>query len=476
MNKNFKKIFVVSLIALSSLTGCKKSEDKSVVNIDFWHTFGKPIVANINNLAKSFSEFIEERDGVKVNIKESYRGGYDEIKTVISDGFSSGTTPTIAVAYPDHVADYISAENTKGEYVVNLDDYINNKEYGLAVKDKLNPSGAGVEDIVASFYEEGQQYKYDGTYSFPFMKSTEVMVYNKDIVAKAILDLGIQKDVDDYMKDISWDDFFTLCRKINSNKSKYGLNDGVNGSYPLYYDSDANFFITQSFQRDIPYVSLNEDGTGSIDFNNEKAVALLNEVKSLYEEGIMTTKGRNNEYGSNWFKNAQCVFTVGSSGGAGYSDPEVSFDAGICKFPSYQGIAEDKQKYVSQGVTLCLLNTKTSDNDLRVRYGFEFIKYLTNTQNNVDVCFSSEGYIPVRKSSYETEDFQYFMNEDDYISNIAKVVVNDIQGKYFNYPVFKGSDSARTEVEGAMKQVLLGKKSAEDALKDAYSNAVKKVK
>ena len=59
------------------------------------------------------------------------------------------------------------------------------------------------------------------------------------------------------------------------------------------------------------------------------------------------------------------------------------------------------------------------------------------------------------------------------MSKCANTVVNEINGNYFNYPVFKGSDEARDAVEGIVTNVLLNKQTIDQAFATAYEKAAK---
>ena len=50
---------------------------------------------------------------------------------------------------------------------------------------------------------------------------------------------------------------------------------------------------------------------------------------------------------------------------------------------------------------------------------------------------------------------------------VANVVANEINGQYFNYPVFRGTAVAREQVGGIVTQVLLGQKDIDSAFEDA---------
>ena len=49
----------------------------------------------------------------------------------------------------------------------------------------------------------------------------------------------------------------------------------------------------------------------------------------------------------------------------------------------------------------------------------------------------------------------------------ANVVANEINGNYFNYPVFKGTAAAREQVGGLITQVFLGNETIDQAFDKA---------
>ncbi len=133
----------------------------------------------------------------------------------------------------------------------------------------------------------------------------------------------------------------------------------------------------------------------------------------------------------------------------------------------------EKPIYVSQGPTLTLLRSNgvsDSVNEFRKEYGWKFLKYITNTENNVDITYlGSEGYIPARKSSYEVEYYQEYLENPygDFLPKAANCVINDISGRYLNTPVFKGSSAARDNAGAIITNVLSGKKTIDQAFDEA---------
>lgn len=475
------KITCLGLIAtsllLGSLVSCGGNNDSASSNkVYFWHTFGKGIKTQVEKQAKEFEKIIKEKEDVDIEIVLEYQGSYNDLIGKVTKSFTVGDTPQICVAYPDHVATYLNYDNNGKKYVNNLETFINDPEIGLDKEEYLNPGLLGESDFVPSFIDEGRHYIYEGTYSLPYMKSTELMLYNKDIVSSAIDTLGIQESVEDYMNDITWDEFMTLVNHINDNKETYFAGRDLNDVRTLFYDSDSNLFITQSYQRDIDFISM-KDGKGQIDFVNDEAKDMVREFKTMYDNKALLTKGTNNgEYGSDFFKKNLCAFVVGSTGGSGYSDPVENFPVGVTKFPVYKTATPELSKYISQGVTLALMNNfalSEEDNTFKTKYAWKFMKYITNTKNNIDACLYSEGYVPSRSSCYVDEEYKEYLSLTDYMSVCANTVINQINGNYFNYPVFKGSDVARNQVGAIIAEYLSGKNSDLDYLFNQAANNTK---
>ena len=461
--KHFKaKALLLALpLIVGGLSGCNNGP-KADVTIKFWHTFGQTVVDGLKSKIADFKKAIKEKDGLTVEVDMKYQGGYDDIAKLITDGFAVKNTPTIAVAYPDNVADYIEVgKSANVEYVVNLDKFIKSNEVGFGKESYLGDV-EDESDFVEDFYEEGSSYTLEGTYSLPFLKSTEIMFYNMDLLIEVMRgykpEFNNSKDrIKEYMSRISWDDFMDLCAYIKEHMADISNMLEV----PMWYDSDANYIITKMFQNEVAYSSIGSDGKGKIEFaegaNNSAVIDLLDEARVNYANGLFTTKGIKNTYGSDFFTNEKCLFSIGSSGGSGYNFPQAdAFELGVCRVPA----ENNKPLYVSQGPTLAMFNDRGLDqetNDKRELYAWKFMKYITNGQVNAEICVNgSEGYVPVRHSAYETSFFQEFMEEGERYAMCYKVVVEDVnsEGGYLVNTAFKGSASLRDECGSMLTAAL----------------------
>ena len=489
-----KKLKLTALLAfpliLGGLSGCTKGQNNpgssdnseqqvSAVTIKFWHTFGQTVVDGLKGKIATFKQLVKENDGVDVDIQMIYQGSYDDVAKKIKDGYSVNNKPTIAVAYPDHVADYLNiGKSANDEFVVNLDKYVDDPQVGFG-KEKWLGDKYDKSDFVEDFYAEGSAHIVEGTYSLPYMKSTEIMFYNLDMVIEAFKYFKPEFEnseslIINYMKKITWNDFLDLCDCIYDHMADISNMLEV----PFWYDSDANFLITKMYQEGVPYSSILNNGSGHIDFASGEArsdlAALLTGLKTAYSDGLFTTKGIKDTYGSDFFTNEKCVFSIGSSGGSGYNFPQAdAFRLGVCRVPA----SNNNPLYVTQGPTLALF----SDNGLSAEvnkqtqlYAWKFMKYITNGQVNAELCINgSEGYVPVRYSAYETSFFLEFMAEGEKYAQCYRVVTEDVNtdGGYLVTPCFKGSSNLRDEMGTLLTAAIRGDDTIDNLIQTAIDNA-----
>ena len=486
-----KKISLVLIpLALSALVGCnqqgggdnsEQSGSGNKVTVNFWHCFGDKAETALEGKVATFKKLVKENENVDVDVVLSYQGAYKDMPQKVKTGIATGDSPTIAIAYPDHVADYLAMEDTPGKYVVNIDKYLNDAELTYGTDTYLGDT-MGEDDMIKSYMDEGRVFKQEGTYVVPLMKSTEIMCYNLTAVKKAMSyaypDVAPDK-VKEFMKTITWEQLLVIARAANEHKSEIS----TNLEYPIYYDSDSNLFITQLYQNNIGYSSIGSDGVGHIDFadgeNLTKAKAIVTNLVAAADENLLTTKGVEGTYSSSAFKEAKCLFTIGSTGGTGYTIPDAGqFEVGFAKVPTMGG-ENGRVGYISQGPSVCFINNpglKSEENEIALKYGWKLIKYLTSKQVNVSLCVTgSEGYSPVRTSCYTTETYSDFISDGEYYAEAALVTQNDVAGRYYNSAVFTGSATLRTEVGALITNVLI-KGEKRSTVDDAFALAINNAK
>lgn len=475
-----KKIIPVLGAALmaASITGCQgegtgpgpgpgpdpipPTPSKSV-KIDFWHTFGDKVESALLTEINEFTRLVKENEDVDVTVDLLYRGNYDATAQAIVTSLSGGDSPTLAIAYPDSVSDFMKLEGgEKGKYVVDLAKFIENKETTFGTDRYLGDTSSDIDDFYQTFYEEGTKYIQPGMYSFPYMKSTEIMLYNRTAVIDMLEfyneeyykpthggKILTEGELDDYMNSISWDDLMNMAQCIRDNAKSIAPSVLQKDKYPVLYDSDSNLFISKLLQNNISYSGI-KNGKGYIGFKDgedrQKAEALVAKWQDAHNKMLFSTKGSKGTYSSNDFKEESTIFVIGSSGGSGYSFPETgSFELGFARVP----VDNDNPQYVTQGPTFTMLTHPrftAEENAMKQKYAWKLIKYLTSTDVNTALCCNgSEGYLPVRKSSTTTPIFDEYLKDGGNYSLAARCVLNNIQDFYFNTSIFPGSATLRDQ-------------------------------
>ena len=441
--KHSKLFFITvgaALLAVSALTGCGND---GKTHIKFWHTMGQ---SNQDVLKRAIQEFQEKHPDVVVD--HAAQGDYSALHEKLMSAIPAGTMPTMAFCYPDHVADYMASNA-----IVNINDYLNDDELKFNEEDGLQ------SDFVNTYWEEGTKYEQTGIYSVPFAKSTEVLFYNKTFFDKYSDKISVPT---------TWEEMWNTCKIIKEQIMNAGLEPTV--EFPMGYDSDSNLFITLCEQQGITYTT--NDGISSpgdhIKFNNDQAKAMITDLVTKYKAGWFATKNTlpNNAYTSTYFTEGKTVMSIGSTGGTSYN-VSVNFDVEIAPAPVTSNTGNGN-KYILQGPSICFFK---KGNDKVKKAAWEFYKYIVRAQNTAAYGVKS-GYEPVRKSAYELDGYQEYLNGDSLQAKVSKVTAT-IGDQFFLSPVFYGSATARDEVGNIFANVALEQKTLDQAFADAASVAVR---
>ena len=130
-----KKRILLPFIALSlgALVGCgnKDSGGSSGIRVLFWHTFGDKAESALKLKAASFAALVKQNEGVDVSIELNHLGGYNDVYRIVGSALEAGNGPTMTISYPDSVASLMNKETFSGQYIVNMEDFFDNEEYGF---------------------------------------------------------------------------------------------------------------------------------------------------------------------------------------------------------------------------------------------------------------------------------------------------------------------------------------------------------
>ena len=473
-----KKCFYLAILPFL-LVGCNgnNSENSNVIDdsnclikedttIEFLSLNDSSFSSELDRMAKEF-EAIEKHVTVNLTIPAA-AGSYNVLEKTVISGFFKEDYPDIVQCFPDNVVKYIDYNKA-----LELDQYLNNETYGL--KEERS-------DYIESFMKEGSQYKKAGTYSLPFCKSTELMYYN----ASVLLDLDLSS-VDasinngqplnaDYLDNLTWEELFNkLCPALKLYNQTTPIYIDNKSSGIVTYDSDENFFITLANQYGYGYTSVDEEGKGSIDFENDNMKALMKTLRAAKDNGYLQTKGTYDNYVSYLFTGNQSLFTISSTAGLSYNyNASKPFKIGVARIPKAEG-----KEYcsINQGPSVCILD---HNDDNRSLASYLFWKYLTNQKNSA-LWAVNTGYMGIRESTFTSPEYlaALAVNEQSSLLDIAisdnLKLIKEVSNATFNTAVFKGSGNARTNVGKLLKDCLTAENldASIDTLFKSYADDAK---
>ena len=441
------------------------------ITITMWHAMGQGNTALLNKYANSF---MDEYPNITVIIGES-AGNYNTLRSNMINAITAGNYPNMVQGYPDHVAEYLN-----GKVVINLDPYIESDLWGLHGDDAFL-------DIIESYREENSQYDLDGTfYSLPFNKSTEVMIYNRDVFERLSLDVPE-----------TWQDLIAIAPQLraeghrlaeakvradNPNDTEAQLAPKIAAAkaliMPAAYDSDGNAFITFTRQFGGAYTQYNYNtNRGQLLWNTSANTFSAMQFLKDHKDIITLPDFWDQNYASTPFVNQQVFVTFGSSAGIRYNIPGgfnesspnslgTTFKVGVAPV-LYNADRPNDRAVIQQGTNISLLNAGSQQEQLA---SWLFLKHLISVENTIDWAINT-GYLPVRTSAYLHPTYQAFLAQTNNPIAITAQAAYDQAGYFFYDPAFVGSSRARMQVGLALQRIMLGDGNIQSALNDAYNEA-----
>ncbi len=475
--KKIISLLLVSVMLATLLTGCHGARRMTPFvmpegldmnknyEITFWAKSDTNITqTTIYNKAIADFEALYPNIDVTLKIYTDYGRIYNDVITNIP----TQTTPNVCITYPDHIATYITGDNT----VVPLDELLRHEKYGLGGSE-LRFDGPTYEEMIPKFLEEGRIG--DKSYAIPYMRSTEACYINKTYVEK----LGyIVPDV------LTWDYIFEVAEAaMQKDENGNYLVNGQKTMIPFIYKSTDNMMIQMLMQKDAGYST--EDG--EILIFNDTTKALLEEISVHAGTGAFSTF-KISSYPANFLNEGQCIFAIDSTAGATWMGTDaplsdiaeeklVEFETVVRSVPQFE--TEDP-KMISQGPSICIFNKEDSE---EVLASWLFAQYLLT--NEVQILYAAtEGYVPVTKKAQESAEYL------DYLSRTGESYTGDYHGVEFRdlyydvkleatkllikhtedtfvTPVFNGSASLRNAA-GQLIEEVTKSMNRKQTVDDAY--------
>ena len=426
-----------------SLTACHGSRERSEFvlpetfdtsrnyELTFWAKNDTNITqANIYDRAIADFEALYPNITVNMRLYTDYGRIYNDVITNIS----TNTTPNVCITYPDHIATYLTGENT----VVPLDAILKDPAYGLGGSE-LRFDGPGYDEMVPQFLEECRIGS--SLYAVPYMRSTEACYVNKTMVEQLGYELP---DV------LTWDFVWEVSEKAMEQNpdGTYRIN-GQKVLIPFIYKSTDNMMIQMLQQLEAGY----SDGAGNIAIFNDTTKELLFDVAEHVKTGAFSTF-KISSYPANFLNAGQCIFAVDSTAGATWmgsdaplsdisEDKFVEFETAVRPVPQFD---PEHPKMISQGPSVCIFN---QEDPQEVLASWLFTQFLLS--NDVQIAYAqTEGYVPVTRKAQQDpvyRDYLARIGEDNDLHYRTKIeaaqLLMDNTEHTFVTPVFNGSASLR---------------------------------
>ena len=413
---------------------------------------------------KAVADFQKLYPNITVNIRlyTDYTRIYNDVITNIA----TDTTPNVCITYPDHIATYLTGENT----VVPLDGLMEDPNYGLGGSALVFDAPTRSE-IVPRFLSE---CAIGGTtYALPFMRSTEACYVNKDFVEK----LGFTLP-----EVLTWDFIWQVSEAAMAKNADgtYKLN-GQKVLIPFIYKSTDNMMIQSLAQLDAPYAR--DDGT--VELWNDQTRQLLETVAAHTATGAFSTF-KISSYPANFLNAGQCIFAIDSTAGATWmgcdaplldisEESIVRFETAVYPVPQYD---PENPKMISQGPSVCLFR---KDDPQEVLASWLFAQFLLT--NDVQIAYAeTEGYVPVTEKARQDPAYLDYLshagedNDTHYAVKLeaSKILLENGENTFVT-PVFNGSASLRQAAGQLIEEVCKAvrrKQSTDGAALDAIYERV----
>lgn len=375
--------------------------------ITFWHAMSNKQEQSLTELTEKFNA--ENPYGITVELVN--QGAYSDLQTKMMANAAADTLPDMAQAYNNYFTDYV-------DKVIPLDDFVAN-DY------------PDWEDILESYRIENSEYGH--ITGVPFNKSTYLFFYNKTMFDE----LGLEAPK-------TWEDLEHIGEVILEQK----------GLAAIGYDSMCDMLEAFLRQNNEQYV----DETGAL-FNTPGGMETVEFIMNLYNNGYARLVGED-RYFSDSLSNGLIGGYVGSSTGVSYISTNIEgkeFELGVSPVPG------GKSKAAYNAGTNLIMFTTDANKQLAV---WEYMKFMTTTEATLKWAMDT-GYLPIRTSAYESDEYQAFMADDV----TAQAAYEQAPAGFVSKNSFRGSNEIRSVVTTALNESIAGKVDAQTAM-DALVAAV----
>ncbi|WP_061996393.1 ABC transporter substrate-binding protein [Clostridium sp. ATCC 25772] len=440
----FKKLtaLVTSCILTLGLIGCGNSaetstnvketeskiatEIKDPVSIEFWHAMNGE---NEKVLQEITEKFNKKNDG-KITVNLVYQGHYKELFSKLEGASKSNQLPALSMIYPNRLTAYVM-----NDLVEDLNPYIENEKIGFS-KDSWN-------DIPEFLRDNGMWNEKH--YSLPFNKSTYLLFYNEDLLKEKNVKVPT-----------NWNELKDAAKTLTVDKDNDGTTDTVGLALNSSVGIDSSFWVEQAGGH------LIDEENDKILFNSQETAEAFDFLAGMVKDGSAKVCTEE-KYMTGPFGRGEAAMGISSISALPdiiktCSGNNINFKTAV--------LPENKQKAaLFAGTDVTIFNTPSPEEKLAA---FEFIKFFMEEENQL-TWGTKSGYLPLRKSVLESNDFKNYVEKENPAKGVA---VEEFDYGYCDPKVLNGY-SIHENMNKALQQILLEEKDTKAALDEAETNTRK---
>lgn len=333
------------------------------ITITWWHALEEQYADTVEKIVNDFNNSQD-----LITVKAEYVGSYSEVNEALVAANAAGDgLPAITVANTPYVAQY-----GEGGLTEDLTPYI--EATGYDVED----FGDGM--IAASQYE-GKQV------SLPFLISTQIMFYNKDMADE----MGITMPS-------TWEEMDTFMKEGTVKAA-----DGTTETYATIIPGwDQWYFETFYLNQGVKIIN---DDQVTTDLNSDTAVEIAAKLKEWCDNGYTYWTGTADDASSNMrnnFISGKALSVIHTTSLYDTYVDQCDFEVGMAWLPG----GETK----NQEIGGCVLLIPSKNDQATKNAAWQFMQYLCSKEVNM-AWAEGTGYMPTRKSVLETEEGKAFLEK-----------------------------------------------------------------
>lgn len=333
------------------------------ITITWWHALEEQYSDTVTEIVNDFNSSQD-----LITVEAEYVGSYSDVNEALVAAHAAGNgLPAITVANTPYVAEYGAGGLTE-----DLTPYI-------------EASGYDIEDFGDGMVAAAQ---YDGKQvSLPFLISTQILFYNKDMVdAEGITLPSTWDEMDAFME-------AATVKAADGSTERYATI--IPGWDQWYFET---FYLNQGVN------IINEDQV-TTDLDGETAVAIAGKLKEWCDNGYTYWTGTADDASSNMrsnFISGKSLSVVHTTSLYNTYVDQCDFEIGMAWLPG----GETK----NQEIGGCVLLIPSKNDQATKNAAWQFMQYLCSKDVNMKWA-EGTGYMPTRKSVLETEEGQAFLEQ-----------------------------------------------------------------